>query len=208
MSTQVYSSHQQTRQQLDELDALLQRMLSLPLHAADPAYSAEPMSPESFAPLPPTLPQSSVRTRPAGAVQAWRMAAPTPANDPPLAMAVDSAEAVQAMSAAPYPYSLVFGQPLPAESPPPLAEAVAAPPSRPVTPPVWAIAVPAYEEPSRSLLGFPFRVLNFVFDIPTYLLGPLGTGLRHPIGRNILGWLGIVMILGAIGWAAADFYKR
>ncbi len=26
------------------------------------------------------------------------------------------------------------------------------------------------------------------------------------VGRNLLGWLGIAMIVGSLGWAAADWY--
>ena len=37
------------------------------------------------------------------------------------------------------------------------------------------------------------------------LLGPLGARLRHGSGRTALGWLGIAMILAAIGWAIADW---
>ena len=32
-------------------------------------------------------------------------------------------------------------------------------------------------------------------------------GGRGPTGRGILGWFGVLMILGAIGWAAFDWYR-
>ena len=174
MTTQVYATHQQTRQQLDELDSLLQRMLSLPLHAGEPARAAEAMSPEAFAPLPPNLPRTNAAPRSVDrppVVQAWRMAPVTPVDEPPLALAVDGPEtSVAPVLVAPYPYSLVFGQPLPTEAPPPMAIDVALPappaPPRPVATPIWAIPVPAHEESSGSLLSFPFVATSFfLFDV-------------------------------------------
>jgi hypothetical protein len=208
MSTQVYSSHQQTRQQLDELDALLQRMMNLPLHAAESARpNVEAPSAETFAPLPPTLPRADVAP---ATMPSWRLAAPVLAGEPPMAVPIDEPQATALAEApAPYPYSLVFGQPLPTEAPP---AALVEPPPQPSyarpsplaeAAPIWAI--PAENKPAFSLFALPFVAINRLFDLPTYLLGPLGACLRHPVGKTILGWLGIAMLLGAIGWAAHDW---
>ncbi len=222
MATQVYSSHQQTRQQLDELDGLLQRMLSLPVQQVDTGKpSPEPMRPEAFAPMPPTLPQVTSSPRPANGkpvVQAWRMAMPAPAEQPPLALPVDEPMQLQAPAPVPYPYSMVFGQPLPAESfPPPAPQTNAAPaPSAPAyaepapaaapVAPAWAVPLTVQDTSGHSFLQLPFVAINGLFDILTYLLGPLGGWLRRPMGRNALGWLGILMILAAGSWAAVDWF--
>src|SRR5580692_609468 len=101
MSTQAYSSHSQTRQQLDELDALLQRMLDLPMNS-EPAH-AEPPVAKNYAPLPPVLPQGSALPRPgmtAEPVQyAWRM---TPPLDQPRPAPVDTAAEAPFAPEAPY----------------------------------------------------------------------------------------------------------
>ncbi len=206
MSTQAYSSHTQTRQQLDELDALLQRMLDLPMNS-EPVH-AEPAVAKTYAPLPPLLPQESPLPRQgmtAEPVQhAWRM---TPPLDQPRPAPVDAVADAQFASEAPYPYSMVYGEHLVAETLPPFAEPVSSPPpeAAPYASPAWAVAAASTQEPTQSFLLTPFIVINGVFDALTYLLGPLGAWLRQGSGRTALGWLGIVMILGAIGWALTDW---
>jgi hypothetical protein len=71
--------------------------------------------------------------------------------------------------------------------------------------PQWQAPKPTVEE-SVPVMIWPLVALNWIFDLLTYLLGPLGGWLRSAGGRNVLGWLGIVMIFGAIGWAIADWY--
>jgi hypothetical protein len=205
MSTQAYSSHSQTRQQLDELDALLQRMLDLPMNS-EPAH-VEPFAAVATAPLPPVLSQGSVLPRPATIAEpmqhTWRMTPP----DLPRPAPVDTTVDAQFAAEAPYPYSMVYGQQPVAETLPPFAEPVGSSPpeAAPYAAPAWAVAAASTHEPTGSFLLTPIIVLNGVFDALTYLLGPLGAWLRQGSGRNALGWLGIVMILGAIGLALADW---
>src|SRR4051812_21442867 len=105
MSTVSQFSQQQTRQQLDELDALLQRMLSVPVggestSASEPSLS-EAMKSDDFAPFPPALPGAQVFPQPvaptsptAPVIQAWRVEVPIAPNaagypaSPPLALLV------------------------------------------------------------------------------------------------------------------------
>jgi hypothetical protein len=239
MSTASQISQQQTRQQLDELDALLQRMLSIPgcADANEPAGDGIPeaMKSDDFAPRPPLLPNSQVLPQPvapsmpgAPVVHAWRVEVPmgptgssNSAASPPLALPVDAPltfqptplpvypSFVQAPAApAPYPYSMVFGPP--ATQPNEIGERPPqAPPSVPSssgmpTPP-WQSPRSA-EPPPIPFLLWPIAALNGVFNLVTFLLGPLGTWLRRPPGRNALGWLGILLILAAIGWGVADWY--
>lgn len=239
MSTTGYSTHQQTRQQLDELDALLQRMLSIPSAAEPPA--PDPDAEDTFAPLPPTLPPARVFPQPAppsatGAeptVRAWRVEMPGPTaapasspESPPLALPVDGPGAspidprtfapppaaaptpAPTLPPPPYPYSMVFGPPVAPEPgmPVPLPAPVPAPAQPGAMPtPQWQAPRPAEPAPLPFLL-LPLLAFNRLFDIATFFLGPLGSWLRRPEGRNTLGWLGILMILAAIGWGVADWY--
>ena len=78
-----------TRQQLDELDALLQRMLSLPLNKPEPpapAVSYSPPLPEM--PPAPTRPAAGWRTDPASVVKTPYLSSTTVAHDPVAAVAI------------------------------------------------------------------------------------------------------------------------
>jgi len=81
--------------------------------------------------------------------------------------------------------------------------------------PIIATAVPAAtpspvpapaNQPVSSIspILWPLIALNAVFNIATYLLGPLGTWLRGS-GRTLMGWLGVGMILAAGTWAAGEW---
>ena len=64
---------------------------------------------------------------------------------------------------------------------------------------------PATSQKPTSLIVWFLIVLNGTFNILTHLLGPLGTWLRGS-GRKSLGWLGILMVLGAAAWALGNWY--
>jgi hypothetical protein len=209
MSAPAYSTHHETRQQLDELDALLQRMLTLPVSEPELATPiAEEVRSPQFTVLPPTLPQPpspSWSNRNEGIVPAWRV------SEPPLAAAVEEVPLAFAPTA-PYPYSMVYGQPLPERSVP--MPAVELPPPLPTAKPAadiapaWAIPVAASPSRSPSIWSVPFVVVNHLFDATTFLLGPFGAWLRSPSGGRVLGALGVLMILGAAGWAAFERFGK
>ena len=221
MAVSLYSPNQQTKQQLEELDTLLQRMLALPTNGQEPPMAMIPQAPEEFVPSPPTLPVPT-RAPSDSVVQSWRVQTPmaTPsatfANQPPLAMPVDPAPpeprffaspttpSTAQAAPSPFPYQMVFGP-----------QTASAAPAMPVMTPAAGTGIPAPQwqavKPVSDAGPLPFSlwplfVLNKLFDLLTLPLGPLGSWLRQPGGRNTLGWLGLLMILGAIGWGVADWY--
>ena len=109
-----------TRQQLDELDALLERMLALPVSAADEPAAASTAELPAPPAAPPALPEPPPPPRPAVAVPLpTPPAAPVPAVPPAAALAAVNAPAPPAVRrppAVPRP-SLPLFQPAP---PPPL----------------------------------------------------------------------------------------
>jgi hypothetical protein len=188
MSTPPPGTALPTRQQLDEIDALLRRMLALPPlageAAAAPAAAQNPGPTPAIREVPPARPAAPGEP----VVQAWRVEWP---------------------AVAPAAASLVsWGTPVV----PPAAEigAPVAPPFAP-TPVVSAPAVvsqpAAIPQPESTVPAalWPLILLNGLFDILSYVLGPLGTWLRGP-GRTVLGLLGIGMILAAGVWAAGEWY--
>lgn len=194
-----------TRQQLDEIDALLRRMLTLPplagelatvptpqpsppTHVYPPPVVREMPAPTPAAPsepvVPPwraewTRPQTQAAASPASVV-AWGSPVPQPAEAPPWAM-----------------------QSGPAAAPPFAIPVASGPILQPVTAPgnQSAAATGQSESPFVLLLV----LLNGLFNLLTYLLGPLGAWIRGP-GRGIVGWAGILMILAAGVWALGNWY--
>jgi len=47
--------------------------------------------------------------------------------------------------------------------------------------------------------------VNLAFDAFTYLFGPLGGWLRGPTGRTMIGWIGVLLLAGAMAWAWFDW---
>jgi len=180
MSTPLPASQLPTRQQLDEIDSLLRRMLTLPPLAGD-VPEASPV-----ATLSPTIREVPPARGPAPGepvVQAWRVEWP------------------QSQSAT--PSVVAWGTPAVSVGAP--AATTYASPAAPaaVPPPVSAPAAPE-SAPARASL-WPLILLNGLFDILTYLLGPLGTWMRGP-GRAAIGLTGVLMILAAAVWAAGEWY--
>jgi hypothetical protein len=199
MSTPAPSGQLPTRQQLDEIDALLRRMLSLPSMAGESsAPSAAPPAVSFPAPAIREVPPPSPPAAGEPVVQSWRVE--WPQQPPP---------------AAPQPSVAAWGAPVNrmAETPPWLA-AASAPSAAIAVPFANPVAAPPAPPPgtvdskdtggdanSLSLLA----IVNGAFNLVTYLLGPLGAYLRGP-GRNLLGWAGIAMIVAAGVWAAGEWY--
>jgi hypothetical protein len=168
-----------TRQQLDELEALMQRMLALPVNTPD----GEPHSraPEAMAkPATPALP-AVVEPEAAAAVARAEIARlllpPPPPEDEPLPAAAPSREAPEDSSVM---------EPLPRSDEHFRTTTVRR--SRQVG---WWL---------RPLLWS-----NRTFDRCTVHLGKRGRWLRGPRGRAWLGWTGLFFLVTAVAWSVIDW---
>ncbi|HEY1376472.1 MAG TPA: hypothetical protein VGF55_06740 [Gemmataceae bacterium] len=223
MSTSSPPAGPSMRQQLDELDALLQRMLSLPVNQPDDDSAARP----------------PVAPRPA----ADPSATPPPGRGPRLVLLDGSAPVPPPQSAPagwdatwninlnPQQGSSILGPRSPAaprqqpESAPPVwrAETVAFAPARPEPTPQPPLSAPTPHanpavrvdpapvnrpqaaEPAPLPL-WPLVAVNRVFDAVMPWLGPPGQWLCTRAGRNLLGYAGLGMILGGAAWAAGGWF--
>lgn len=195
--SQAASPLQSTRQMLDELDAIMDRMLALPVaEPAEPAAAPREAKPPTLAasltllehdraaPAPPPAAPSRPEA-PAGAPRphAWRAPpAPPPAELPPLPPA--AAAAVEPLPLAPW----------------------MAP--RPSAPAAGPDEVPAPAPAPGLWWLLPLLWCNQAFDRATHALGGPGHWLREAGGRAVLGYSGIALLLlallllvrDALGW--------
>jgi hypothetical protein len=175
-----------TRQQLDELDLLMQRMLALPVD-----------SPEEPAPLsePPDAAAADSTTAPSDQRASTSAVPDTPSaafetSTPPQSRATDR-------NKQPAPGGRHRTHTLP------LSAGFAA--STPRTPAQSPLPVSLPASPRR--LAWPLHPLlwiNLVFDWSTGWLGPLSGWLREPGGRALIGWGGLLLLAAALAWLAWD----
>jgi hypothetical protein len=178
------SPNNPTRQLLDELDALMERMLSLPVE-----------DPEGAEPLPP--PRSPRLREPAAPVIVSIESPPNLTN---------RGELIQAAGAPPGrlapPTSTV-------PAPTPTAAATTSPPVSAV--PRWSpkgiLERAPHSRPLEVRLAWwmlPILWSNRVFDRATLRLGPVGRWLRGETGRTLLGWSGLVLLVLAVTCLVLD----
>ena len=174
-----------TRQQLDELDLLMQRMLALPVNPPDDSPTS-PTQPQDL-----TIPDNTVARSEHGASTVPDK--PTTARQPLMPFLTQAKNQTE--------------QPAPeirdrtqthAASPSlgPSAPRVSLPSTSRVSP---------HAAPLR--LAWPLRPLlwiNVAFDWSTGWLGPLGRWLREPGGRALVGWVGLLLLAAALAWLAWD----
>jgi hypothetical protein len=219
-----------TRQMLDELDALMERMLAVPI-----AESPEAAPPQTAATQPSSRPMAATLTLlqapvdepsapyrppsgPAPATPAFdpAHAATNPSHLPPRG-AINSSAAPVWSEMAGYP-SLVYP---PAEASEPYPELPALPDAPAATPePLSHFALPPASapsldelladvpEPPASLAAWiilPVLWGNRLFDQGTLLLGENGSWLRGTIGRSALGMAGLILFGAALLWLARDW---
>jgi hypothetical protein len=77
-------------------------------------------------------------------------------------------------------------------------------PFEPAVPPVHTV-VPSPEAPRPPAVLLPLVWFNQAFDVFLYPLGPLGSWLRRPSGRGVLGTLGLLCLVAAAALAAAAY---
>ena len=204
-----------TRQQLDELDALLQRMLSLPLNKTDSVK----------VPPAPLLPMPEPATRPS--VSLWRSDAAPVAKSPYIAAEPEPAVAFAPTFAAvagtesplhtgtlrgvdapatPYGYNRVFDH-HDAESATSVPNAFArydlaevnpfaeAPGSSPLPP----AAVPSSGVP---FFAWPVVACNWMIESALAWTGPVGVVAAAPAMKHLLGVVGFGLLVGAGIWSA------
>jgi hypothetical protein len=217
MPAPAVSPNDLTRQQLDELDSLLQRMLSLPV-----GKPAEPAPPPKLPdpPVPDPLPPLPVRTDPPAPARSPHLSFPAAKDPVVFSTTVPAATVAELRSftpAAPKPFDFpspdrLFGPPTPDTGVlPPTARAepfgpvpVAVPPTVEDDPePVALVASPPTAEPARvPAAHWPLYATNWVLEKTLDLLGPPGQVLCSPAAKTVLGWGGILLLAGATAWAA------
>ena len=179
MATSTQSPNDLTRQQLDELDDLLQRMLSLPLNPPETFAPAQTYAP----PMPTPAPAPLAREVPApSAVPAPRVfSAPEPVESP--------------FNFKPAPAPTPMPAPRPEPMPAPVIERTAPVVSRPspaaYTPP--PPAAPRRDEPVPFLFA-PFVVLNAVLNWTLGLFGFPGRVLRSGFVKSLFGLAGLGLL--------------
>jgi len=204
MATSTQSPNDLTRQQLDELDDLLQRMLSLPLNP-----------PESFAPTPavfsPPMPTAAPIPRESPvAAPAPRVFAP-PVVEPQESQFVFKPAPAPAPITAPGPESMLAPISSPISSP--FIERAATIISRPAAvidrpPPARSESIPFLYAPlvgfnavlnwTLGLFGFPGRVLRSGFV--KCLFGIVGFGLLIFTGLKVAQIHGLVTLPQELPW--------
>jgi hypothetical protein len=195
-----------TRQQLDELDALLQRMLSLPLNPPEVPMAAAPPMPEP--PVPPSWrvdpPAASMTASAPHLLLTDPPAPPAPPPSPPPAPAPRpvSRTAPPIAPAAPATPQAAMPAPAPAPRPRPAAPQLAPAPSATGLTPVPAA-------PPVPFVFLPLVALNAAFDALCGLLGWPGRVLRSGFFKHLYGLAGLALVAYTIahiaqvqGWAA------
>ena len=174
-----------TRQMLDELDALMERMLSLPVNDG-----SEPPPPALAATLtvvpeqegdgaqPPSLQKIRSLRRARQEEPTYRTEVEAPPSEPP-------------------PPVWGRSEPMPADEEilPPLAE----------RPPTRAKRYTGQRRSLGSRFYQPLIWINQLYDHVTQWLGPAGRWLRGTGGRTLVGYLGLILFCLALAWGLRDW---
>lgn len=201
-----------TRQMLDELDALIGHMMSLPVGLPDetseelatppsvpnacPLAEVDAAGDAKYAAVPSVA--DRVEARPIQTpASAEELPIPPPAEINGHASDIWNGEALaigppqsREPSAADAPTDVEADQPASTSTPPA---------------PAWRTA-----EARGAIRGGPVLVLlvwvNHLFDVATLPLGPVGRGLRSAKGRGALGWAGLLLLVSAAAWRLAGWF--
>jgi hypothetical protein len=215
---------QSTRQMLDELDALMDRMLTLPVNDVDdaPPPPAIVRMPAMSATL--TVLEAPANENVEDKIQERMLEKPAPIRERAPALqesfpsyttefesdsvntdsvdssSVDSDEFLFRPGAKGFQAEV---EPASEEVLPPAVTKLAVPATKPKPTGKRKRTPQPTEGPSLFL---PLQWFNRVFDVPTLVLGPLGSWLRGPGGRRALGWSGFALLAAAGVWFAKDFF--
>jgi hypothetical protein len=186
-----------TRQLLDELDALMQRMLALPVEQEEEAPPAPERTAPTAAVAPPVLPEALPPPvePPAARTVALALSVPSAApvdKPPPVAPAPAPRQDQPELPAGPHGLTPV--------GPEVFAALTTPTPIRPRTTPARPRPTPRRAAPVGGIVLGPLRWLNHAFDRVTHRLGAPGRWLRGRQGRAVLGWVGVALLVGALGW--------
>jgi hypothetical protein len=213
MSTSSPPAGNSMRQQLDELDALLQRMLSLPINQVDEAASEPPRRPavdlattpvpgrrgqmlllDGSAPVP--TPQSAP---PAAWDPHWNINLNPQQGSSVLGPRSPAAQRTQSDALPPVwraeTVAFAPARQEPAPQPPLSSSNAAAPIARPEP-----IRQPTPEPTPLSL--WPVVAVNRVFDALMLCFGPPGQWFCTAAGRTLLGYTGMALLATSIALAA------
>jgi hypothetical protein len=204
--TQDASPLEHTRKMLDELDALMERMMALPVNSLDnpppeasfsgPTVSATMtlLDSSSLEPANIDAPKLQASNKDAATGDSTReqdlesalfqMLPEGEFRKPPLADALDSPDCAPELGL------------LPDELMPASLLAMSSPPVEARPMPEWSFGTICLQ---------PLYLVNRSFDRFTMLFDPLGKWFRHSVGRNVLGITGLVFIGLAIAWLIKDW---
>jgi hypothetical protein len=205
---------QPTREQLDELDALMQRMLALPINPPEEVPFTPPSSPVTATVDPSVLSENMLRNSQPGVPEPGPIAGvsqpgagtateeralagpagPAPVTEMPQFVPLETSAADQPVAGGEGGGSLEL----------PLFEA-----NRRTEPKTQDGARPAHEQASSSQLRLPgilrpLILLNQCFDSLIGLLGRPGRVLGGDVGRWFFGLAGLAMLAAAATWAALE----
>ncbi len=212
-----------TRQQLDELDTLLQRMLSLPLSKPEPPAPAVPPPPLPDLPLPAprsaSVPMPRLAPEPPAARDPEPQFAPSflpftpPPRPAPAALppsvelsypdpspAIDFVPAgtLRGVDAPALPYDFRRADPAPLPPPPPPFDM---PDVNPFATPAAAVppetALPKVAHLPVPVFLWPLFTLNWLLEFVLGWFGPVGAFLTRPATKWVLGWAGVLLCVGA-----------
>jgi hypothetical protein len=107
-------------------------------------------------------------------------------------------------------------QPAPQPVPQPAAKAIVSieplPSAAPLPPAAPEMSVSDSLRPSpfrrqrTPLVLLPFALVENVFDAIAGLFGPPGEWLASPGGKNLLGYVGLLMLGGCAAWGVLDWF--
>ncbi len=201
------SALENTRQMLDELDALMERMLALPVNDLE-----EPAPAPCQVVRMPTM-SATLTVLDAPDVEATAPpsppAQPAPARTKPFVEKTPNytAEVEPVPPTQEWPASKQQAMPIPEEGiPPPITNLSLTFLTSPMPVPVPQVRpIKVHRRSLGSLCLLPFLWFNRGFDHCTLLLGLPGRWLRGPAGRNVLGLGGLFLLALALGWLVKDW---